>query len=418
MRAVLRALIGAGMVLGAAQPGNAAEPSPPAPAVPVGAAKTVALTRLVVKLQPGVQWLVIQRGMFCATASSQTWAGGENDMKVAPFMDTFREEFKKSNLSPEPEASLFDPTAVSPSEFALAGVVSDEKINACAPDGSPTGLNKLKGEASLAIDWQLYSRLEKQVVARVHTTGSFSTKDIITDGAPGMLNRAMAENFRQLAADPAFRKALSGTALAPGALVAPPVQTPQVVGGALAARPRSLDKAGESVVVIYSGNSLGSGFLISREGYVLTDAHVVGDAANVRLRWSDGTDTTGAVVRTSKERDVALIKTDAKSHEPLPLSSTVPEVGATVFAIGAPDGQKFEGTVTRGVISASRVFDGFNYIQSDVTTGHGASGGPLLDESGRVVGLTEGGLHQQTSSGINVFTPIKDAVAFLALDLR
>ena len=172
------------------------------------------------------------------------------------------------------------------------------------------------------------------------------------------------------------------------------------------------------MVVIYAGNVLGSGFLISSTGYILTDAHVVGDSSAVRIKWSDGKDATATVVRVSKGRDVALLKADPGGHEALPLRQATPEIGATVFAVGAPEGEKFEGTVTRGVVSSSRVFQGFNFIQSDVVTGHGASGGPLLDETGYVVGITESGTHNQTSGGITLFTPIRDAVDFLALDLR
>jgi S1-C subfamily serine protease len=385
-------------------------PSPPA--------KTVALARLVVKLPPGTQWAILQKGMFCTAGGAITANGGQSEMKVAAVMDAFRSEFKAAGLHPEEEASLFDPAGASPSEYALAGVITDQKFVLCAPDASPTGVNKMKGDASMTIDWQLYSRLEKQVVARVHTTGSFSSREIVTGGAPMFENKVFSENVKQLAADPALRKVLSGAGLSEGDLVKPPAQSQQVVTGALAVRPRPIDKAGQSVVVIYAGNTLGSGVLISQDGFVLTDAHVVGDSPAVRLRWTDGKDSTATVVRVSKERDVALLKTDVKGHDALPLRQTTPEIGATVFAVGAPEGQRFEGTVTRGVISASRVFQGFTYIQSDVTTGHGASGGPLLDENGYVVGLTEGGTHNQTSSGISLFTPVKDAIAFLALDLR
>jgi S1-C subfamily serine protease len=333
-------------------------------------------------------------------------------------MDTFRREFTAAGLHPEPEASLFDPTGVSPSEYALAGVITAERIEICVPDSAPANANKVKGKATFTVEWQLYSRLEKQVVAKAVTTGAYSTGDVVDGGLPIIFNNVFAANFKQLAQDPAIRKALNGAGLAEGELVRPDVQTPQVVIGALGAHPQPIDKAGLSVVVVYAGNVLGSGFLISDTGYILTDAHVVGDSPAVRIKWADGKDATATVVRISKGRDVALLKTDPSGHEALPLRQTTPEVGATVFAVGAPEGEKFEGTVSRGVISSSRVFQGFSFIQSDVVTGHGASGGPLLDEKGYVVGLTESATHNQTSGGITLFTPIKDAVDFLALDLR
>jgi len=387
---------------------------PPAPAP----AKIVALTRIVVKLPPGIQWAVLQKGVFCNVATAATSDGSQSDFKVASVLDTFRHEFNSAGLHPEEEASLFDPASASPAEYALAGVITSEKITICVPDAAPANANRVKGEASATIEWQLYSRLEKQVVAKAETSGAFSSKDIIDGGLPIFINKMFAANFKMLAQDPGIRKALNGAGLAEGDVVKPEAQSPQVVPGALAARPRPIDKAGQSVVVIYAGNVLGSGFLISDTGYILTDAHVVGDSPAVRIKWADGKAGTATVVRISKGRDVALLKTDPAGHEALPLRQTTPAIGATVFAVGAPEGEKFEGTVTRGVISSSRVFQGFDYIQSDVVTGHGASGGPLLDEGGYVVGLTQSGTHNATSGGITLFTPIKGAVDFLALDLR
>lgn len=399
-----------------AQPASAPVPVPPAPSV--DKPRTVQLARMVTKLAPGAQWAVLQRGMFCVTSSTQTWPGGQTDFRVATVIDTFRDEMKKAGLAAEQEASLFDASAVSPSEFALAGIITDESIKVCAPDASPQGQSNLKGDITMSIDWQLYSRVEKQVVATAHTTGAFSTKDPVPGGAATLINKVFAENIRQLAADPNFRHMLAGRALAENELIKPPAQSRILVSHTRGNPIVPPSQAGKAVVVIYAGSALGSGFLISRDGYVLTDAHVVGDSARVRVRWPDGSEGAAEVVRTSKERDVALLKTDPHGHMPLTLSDDMPEVGATVFAIGAPEGQRFEGTVTKGVISGSRVFQGFTYIQSDVTAGHGSSGGPLLDEMGRVVGLTEGGTHNATSSGIGLFTPIKDAVDFLALDLR
>jgi serine protease Do len=92
--------------------------------------------------------------------------------------------------------------------------------------------------------------------------------------------------------------------------------------------------------------------------------------------------------------------------------------GDTVFAIGTPLDLKFEGTVTRGIVSANRTFEGFTYIQSDVAVNHGNSGGPLLDEGAKVVGLTVAGYQPDGApSGINLFIPIRDAMDFLALSI-
>ncbi|HZZ36624.1 MAG TPA: trypsin-like peptidase domain-containing protein, partial [Caulobacteraceae bacterium] len=83
-------------------------------------------------------------------------------------------------------------------------------------------------------------------------------------------------------------------------------------------------------------------------------------------------------------------------------------------AIGAPTDKAFEGTVTRGIVSAHRTFSGLAFIQSDVAVTHGNSGGPLVDEHGAVIALTDIGWQPDgVPIGINLFTPVGDALDFL-----
>jgi S1-C subfamily serine protease len=86
-------------------------------------------------------------------------------------------------------------------------------------------------------------------------------------------------------------------------------------------------------------------------------------------------------------------------------------VGADVYAIGAPLSTSLSNTLTRGVVSGYRVFDGVSHIQSDVSIQPGDSGGPLLDESGNVVGLTRAAMRLGSSTtGVNFFIPITVAL--------
>jgi serine protease Do len=149
---------------------------------------------------------------------------------------------------------------------------------------------------------------------------------------------------------------------------------------------------------------------------MLTNAHVVGSSKSVVVRWSDGIETPADVIRISTVRDIALIKTQVRSRSPLRLEPGTMPVGRTVFAVGAPLDRKYQGTVTRGVVSASRIIDGLSYVQSDVTVNPGNSGGPLLNESGSVVGVTDLGFQPDgLPTGINLFIPIGDALDFLNL---
>ena len=145
------------------------------------------------------------------------------------------------------------------------------------------------------------------------------------------------------------------------------------------AQPRSRDTA-----------SLGSGFIISSDGYVLTNGHVVADADEIIVRLHDRRQFEAELVGTDKRSDVALLKIDA---EGLPTVKTGDpddlQVGEWVLAIGSPFG--FDHSVTAGIVSAKgRSLPSDNYvpfIQTDVAINPGNSGGPLFNLDGEVVGV-------------------------------
>ncbi|HWC27206.1 MAG TPA: trypsin-like peptidase domain-containing protein, partial [Solirubrobacteraceae bacterium] len=138
----------------------------------------------------------------------------------------------------------------------------------------------------------------------------------------------------------------------------------------------------------------GSGFVIDEDGHILTNYHVVEDADRVRVRFSEGAPVTARVAGTDPETDLALLKVDGdRDLEPLPLgSSRELKVGEPAIAIGSP--YRLEGTLTAGVISAigrsitsPARFPIDNAVQTDAAINPGNSGGPLLDASGRVIGV-------------------------------
>lgn len=178
-------------------------------------------------------------------------------------------------------------------------------------------------------------------------------------------------------------------------------------------RPEGPEAVG-SVVGIRTGGGHGSGALISTEGHIVTNAHLVGENRQVTVRWSDGLETVGEVLRKDVRRDVALVQTRPRGRQPLALKLEVPQVGMEVFAIGAPLDTELQGTVTRGIVSANRVIEGFSYVQIDVNINPGNSGGPLIDGQGRVIALSVSSLVDRgLPTGINLFIPAQDVVDFL-----
>ena len=140
----------------------------------------------------------------------------------------------------------------------------------------------------------------------------------------------------------------------------------------------------------YETRSLGSGFIVSADGYILTNAHVVDMADDVTVKLNDKREFKAKVIGADKRTDVAVIKIEASGLPAVKIGD--PEklrVGEWVLAIGSPFG--FESTVTAGIVSAKgRSLPQENYvpfIQTDVAINPGNSGGPLFNLKGEVVGI-------------------------------
>ncbi len=140
----------------------------------------------------------------------------------------------------------------------------------------------------------------------------------------------------------------------------------------------------------FSAQSLGSGFIISPEGYVLTNNHVVANADEIIVRLSDRRELVAKVIGTDERSDLALLKVEAQNLPVVTLgTSSNLKVGEWVFAIGSPFG--FDHSATAGIVSAiGRNLPSESYvpfIQTDVAINPGNSGGPLFNLKGEVVGI-------------------------------
>ncbi|MCX7108881.1 MAG: DegQ family serine endoprotease [Proteobacteria bacterium] len=160
--------------------------------------------------------------------------------------------------------------------------------------------------------------------------------------------------------------------------------------------------------------SLGSGFIISSDGYVLTNQHVVKDADEIVVRLQDRRELVAKVVGSDKRSDIALLKIEATNLPVLNIgSSENMKVGSWVLAIGSPFG--FDHSVTAGIVSAKgRSLPSDNYvpfIQTDVAINPGNSGGPLFNMEGQVVGVNSQ-IYSRTggSMGISFAIPIEVAM--------
>ncbi len=188
------------------------------------------------------------------------------------------------------------------------------------------------------------------------------------------------------------------------------------------------DKVDQSVVAIQSMDSTGqiassgSGVVMSKDGYIVTNAHVICDEdtnavmPSISVLFSDGSQMTASVIGTDTQTDLAVIKVEpAKELTPAEFGdSDSLQVGENAYAIGSPGGIQLANTMTTGIISAinrdvtvnDRVM---SLIQTDVTINPGNSGGALINQYGQVIGITSAKLGISYYEGLGFAIPINSA---------
>ncbi len=172
-----------------------------------------------------------------------------------------------------------------------------------------------------------------------------------------------------------------------------------------------------------SGTSIGSGMIVTSDGYILTNRHVVATGGTLTVQLPDGRQFTGTVVGTDPSHDVAVVKIAATGLPTVTLgNSDKLQIGQLAVAIGDPLGT-FAGTVTTGIVSGTdRSIDVRDpqtgsavhltgLIQTDAAINEGNSGGPLLNSSGQVIGINSA--TDPNAEGIGFAVPINIAIPLL-----
>ena len=155
--------------------------------------------------------------------------------------------------------------------------------------------------------------------------------------------------------------------------------------------------------------AVGSGFILSADGYIVTNNHVVEDATGIQVKLADGRELAAKVVGRDPKTDLALLKVEATGLPVVPVGdSNALQVGEPVMAIGNPFG--LEQTVTTGIVSATGRVIGTgpydNFIQTDASINPGNSGGPLINARGEVIGINTAIFSQRGGSvGIGFAVP-------------
>lgn len=311
--------------------------------------------------------------------------------------------------------------------YRVAARIKDLKTNICQLRHTFQNqqlTNQFVGELWIDVGWTVYSMLERRTIAKINTAGSSEISTPSIDVNRILILNAFGAAADSLAKEQEFQKFFlketsddispSITKIKYNELVLSTVPHSNSLFS------RDTNKKLDSVVTVRSTSGHGSGFVISSNGYFLTNSHVVGKSNKVRVKFNSGFELPGEVKRFDKIRDVALIKVDASGLNPFPLKRQLPEITSHVYAVGTPIEEHLETTVTEGIVSSIRTDERSKLpvIQSDVAINPGNSGGPLLDSNGNVIGITVSSIRPGLGSGINFFIPIESALDRLNIKIE
>jgi putative serine protease PepD len=200
---------------------------------------------------------------------------------------------------------------------------------------------------------------------------------------------------------------------------ASPAPTPRPTATASPSVSAIYQRVRPSVVIIRTGNALGSGVIVADDGTIVTANHVIAGATRIRVTFFDGSTTSAAVVSANPKTDVAVLSPASLPEVVVPASlGADADVGARVVAVGNPLG--LADSVSAGVISGldrtARTADGTysGLIQFDASVNPGSSGGALLDGRGLVIGIVvsiANPAHEDAFAGIGFAVPIGAALS-------
>lgn len=371
--------------------------------------KMIKLNKIRSDIPAGTEIGRLYGGLACVDHGPLTWRFSIQEMPIAEFESIFNGVLKEAGYTvPSKSDSLFDNVNTSQVDFLVGALVKRVESNMCLH------INGGKGEAYIEIEWQVFSTRSRKVLASIETAGSAVEVDLKGKTIMEDVFQAFGNATRNLLAEHRFVDLVS----------LPEEEAPleatfiELVHSTdpSATKETLINNARLSTLTIIAGQMRGSGFIISRDGYVLTSYHVIGDAKSVTVKTLTGRQRLGEVIKVNRIKDVALIKLEEDRYLPLPVDdSSQQQIASEVYAIGSPFTEDLGQSISKGVISSFRSVNDQRFIQSDVNVHPGCSGGPLISLDGRVIGIAIRAMLDPIGSGVgvNYFIPIEDALEAL-----
>ncbi len=167
-----------------------------------------------------------------------------------------------------------------------------------------------------------------------------------------------------------------------------------------------------SVAVLTDGGH-GSGVIISKEGLMLTAYHVISGVNKIEVQFNTGLVLNAEVMAFDQESDIAILDITGSGYTALPFANEKAQLGDEVLTIGTPAGLDLGQSISKGILSGQRLIEGQKYIQSDLSISPGNSGGPLINDSGEIIGIIKSKIVGEGIEGIGFAIPISEVIKIM-----
>lgn len=305
---------------------------------------------------------------------------------------------------PGGEKSVFKEDSLPDSDYLLAGTITGFD---CSSEQDDT--------CGIAVQWELLDRRTDAVVYRMEARHEeMQLEDM--DG-PERADALLLGTVKSILARPKFVEAVSASSATP--------EAPENLyesrsikrcADAAPEMPKGSEAALRATVVVKVKKGIGSGVIISPDGFILTAAHVA-TSDKLHVRTKKGDLLAAEVVRIDTAKDVALLRlTEFKGETPcLHLSEVSAKAGEDIYVLGSPGGEELSFSISRGIVSGSRTFNGTNFVQTDAAINPGNSGGPLVGADGKVLAIASWKVASKEMEGLGFGVPVSTALSSLGI---
>lgn len=266
---------------------------------------------------------------------------------------------------------------------------------------------------------QILDLRNNRIVFNKHFTNiDFSTYPFVKATYFTHLELAMEKYVGGLLRDPDFKKMLEDRVLRDE--LTPDYETIVVSNTApKAEKTAALKSTLDATVTVVTAKGIGSGAIISSDGLVLTCSHVVEGNEVVDVVFNNKLKLKAKVLRDLPEFDAALLKIDGITVNPISMgNSENADIGEEVWAVGTPISEELGQTVSKGILSAKRIFDDRSYLQTDASVSPGNSGGPLINVSGEILGIVNMKVVGGGAEGLSFAIPIEVVLDKLGIEVK